>query len=151
MKSLKTSLLTFTSIGLLFLGACNNSQPIATNTPETKTEPVAKTEHSKPSQGGQVVETGKYHLELVAEPETKGTHIDFYLLSNDNHEIVPNAKVTAQIKTPKGEQKTVNLTYDKAGKHYAGLLPESNPGEYQVVVLSDIKGEKINSRFSFKR
>ncbi|MBD2293642.1 hypothetical protein H6G06_09110 [Anabaena sphaerica FACHB-251] len=153
MKLVRLSLIVFTSMGLIFLGACNNSEPAATNTPKpaTKTEPVAKTDHSKPSKGGQVVEVGKYHLELVPEPETKGTHIDFYLLSGDKHEIVPNAKVTAQVKTPKGEQKTLNLTYDKEGKHYAALLPESAAGEYQVVVLSDIKGEKVNGRFSFKR
>lgn len=31
------------------------------------------------------------------------------------------------------------------------LLPEADVGEYQVVVLSDIQGEKVNGRFLFKR
>ncbi|MTJ52905.1 copper resistance protein CopC [Anabaena sp. UHCC 0253] len=145
MKSIKFTLVTLGSIGILFLGACNNSEPAA------KTETVAKTDHTKPSKGGQVVEVGKYHLEFVTEPENKGTHLDFYLLSGDKHEIIPNAKVTAQVKTPKGEQKTLNFTYDQEGKHYAADLPESAAGEYQVVVLSDINGEKVNGRFSFNR
>lgn len=157
MKLVKLALVFFGSMGLLFLGACNDGEKISNNnieavvTTKPKTENLPDPSHSKPSKGGQVVEVGKYHLEFIPEPENKGTHLDFYLLSGDKHEIVPNAKVTAQVKTPKGEQKILNLTYDKEGKHYAVLLPESAPGEYQVVVLSDIKGEKVNGRFSFKR
>ena len=97
------------------------------------------------------MEVGKYHLELVALPETGGTHLDFYLLTGDNHQSIPDAKVTAQIELPNGEQKTLDLSYDSQGEHYAVLLPGETPGEYKVSVLTDIEGEKVNGRFNFKR
>lgn len=159
MKSLQKTLIIFGSVGLLFLGACSNGNQAANTTSETaakpekvtNTETTTKTDHSQPSKGGQVVESGKYHLEFVPEKEAKGTHLDFYLLSGDNHEIVPGAKVTAQVQLPDGSQKSLPLTYDAQGKHYAALLPGTATGEYQVKITSDIKGEKVDGRFSFNR
>jgi len=107
--------------------------------------------HSKPKQGGQVIETGAYHLELVTAKEEGGTHIDFFLQKADTHESVADAKVTAQIQLPDGTQKSLDLAYDAAGKHYTVNLDGKTAGEYKVVVLTDIKGEKVNGRFSFKR
>ncbi|WRH67725.1 MAG: hypothetical protein RSE13_05100 [Planktothrix sp. GU0601_MAG3] len=77
--------------------------------------------------------------------------MDFYLLTGDNHQAVADAKVTAQIEVPNGEQQTLDLIYDPEGKHYAVLLPGETAGEYKVVVLTDIQGEKVNGRFNFKR
>jgi hypothetical protein len=81
MKLVKLSFIVFSSMGVLFLGAYNNSEAGATNNPEpvTKTENIptttklAATQHSKPSKGDQVLEVGKYHLEFVPEPE-KNVH-----------------------------------------------------------------------------
>lgn len=163
MKSLKSGLIVLSSIGLLFLGACSNrtttnnqtssptaSQPESPNSP-TPTSTTAKTEHSSESKGGQVVESGPYHLELVAETEANGTHLDFYLLKGDNHEAIPNGKVTAQIQLPDGTQKSLDLKYDTDGKHYAVLLPGTAPGQYQVKMNVDVNGEKVNGRFSFNK
>lgn len=169
MKLLKETLIVLGSLGLVFLAACG-SEPPATNAdkggspatsaapaatstakPAAPTEPAAKTDHPKTSQGGQVIESGPYHLELVPVPENDGTHIDFFLQKGDSHEAIPDAKVTAQVQSPAGEQKTLDLAYDAAGKHYAAFLPEKAAGEYKVVILTDIKGEKVNGRFSFKR
>lgn len=61
---------------------------------------------------------GAFRLELVALPENGGTHLDFYLLTGDNHQSVPDAKVTAQIELPNGEQQTLDLSYDPQGEHY---------------------------------
>jgi hypothetical protein len=47
--------------------------------------------------------------------------------------------------------KSLNLKYDKEGKHYAVLLPTTAAGEYKVAILTDINGEKVNGRFTFKR
>jgi len=77
--------------------------------------------------------------------------MDFYLQEGGNHESIPNAKVTAEVQSPIGSQKTLNLIYDSAGKHYAALLPDQTSGEYKVVVLSEINGEKVNGRFTFNR
>ena len=106
---------------------------------------------SQASKGGQVIESGVYHLEFVPEVENNGTHLDFYLQKSDNHEAIFNAKVTAQIRLPDGTQKSLSLAYDAGGKHYAALLPEKTSGEYNVAILSDISGEKVNGRFTFKR
>ncbi len=147
--------------GLLLIVACSQTQTTTSPEPtaQTTSSPTAQTpatktpakDHSASNKGGQVVEVGKYHLELVALPETGGTHLDFYLLTGDNHQSIPDAKVTAQIELPNGEQKTLDLSYDSQGEHYAVLLPGETPGEYKVVMLTDIQGEKVNGRFNFKR
>lgn len=148
--------------GLLFLSACASNQtattpttPSSTATPSAESKPVdaastAKT-GSHGGQGGQVIESGPYHLELVTAKEADGTHIDFFLQRGDNHDPIPNAKVTAQVQLPDGSQKSLEMKYDAAGKHYVAILPGSTTGEYKVAILSDIKGEKVNGRFSFSR
>lgn len=163
--NLKTSLIVVGSMGLIFLGACNNgTQPtnstsspnaspaeIATQPSPASSENAEKTDHSIESKGGQVIELGPYHLEFVSESESDGTHMDFYLQKGDNHEAIPTAKVTAQVQLPDGTQKTLPLTYDAKGKHYTALLPGKASGEYNVAVLSDVSGEKVNGRFTFNR
>mgnify|MGYP003471187174 FL=1 len=101
MKLLKSSLIIFSSMGLFFLTACNsgnqasnsNNSPAASSpessksavTPTTETNQsspatskteTAQTESHGESHGGQVVETGTYHLEFVPEKEANGTHLD---------------------------------------------------------------------------
>src|SRR4028118_2197930 len=165
MKSIKSLLIVLGGVSLIFLGACGNnnqatnstSSPTSANPAESTVQPTdaTKTESSghaaKPLKGGQVVESGAYHLEFVPVKENNGTHLDFYLQKGDNHEAIPNAKVTAQVQLPNGTQKTLPLTYDAEGKHYAALLPEKAAGQYQVKILSDINGEKVNGRFPSKK
>lgn len=165
MKLLKSGLIVISSVGLIFLGACGNSNqaknpdssPISAPPAESasSTDNAAKTESSNQpgvaQKGGQVIESGPYHLEFVPEKEANGTHLDFYLQKGDNHEAIPNAKVTAQVQLPDGTQKTLPLTYDAQGKHYAALLPTTTAGEYKVAILSDINGEKVNGRFTFNK
>ena len=69
----------------------------------------------------------------------------------DNHEAIPNAKVTAQVQMPDGKQKDLNFKYDASGKHYTTMLTVKAPGQYQMKVTADIKGEKVNGRFNFKQ
>ncbi|MEB3218021.1 MAG: hypothetical protein VKN72_17570 [Nostocales cyanobacterium 94392] len=166
--NLQLVFITLASTGLLFLGACankaanstsNSNSEITTNTTKTETlsksENIAKSEknidHSQSSKGGQVVETGKYHLEFVSEKEQTGTHLDFYLQTGDTHAVVTNAKVTADIQSPDGKQTTIPLAYDADGKHYAAKLNTGVSGQYQVKINADIAGEKVNGRFNFNR
>lgn len=165
MKSIKSLLMVLGSVSLIFLGACgNNNQPTDSESSPTSAQPAestaqqtdaAKTESSGhapvPQAGGQVVESGSYHLEFVPLQENNGTHLDFYLQKGDNHEAIPNAKVTAQVQLPDGTQKTLPLTYDAEGKHYAALLPGKAAGQYQVKITSDIDGKKVDGRFSFSQ
>jgi hypothetical protein len=172
MKSLKLGFVVLASAGLFFLGACSNQASESSSNPSSgttetpaktetasKTETPAKTETSseKSAHGkshgknGQVVEVGKYHLELVPEKEDGTTHLDLYLQTGDKHETVPNAKVTADIQSPDGKQKTVPLTYDTEGKHYAAKLDKGISGQYQVRITANIGAEKVNGRFNFNQ
>ena len=179
MKALKSSLIVFGTIGLIFLGACSDSSQ--ENNPASNTETAANTttpaktemansgnsskeqndkDHSHESKshegkehshGGQVVESGQYHLEFVTEREVDGVHIDLYLEKGEKHETVSNAKVTAQVQPPEGTEKTLDLKYEAKGKHYTALLPQTAAGQYQVKVTADVEGEKVSGRFSIKQ
>lgn len=157
-------------IGIIFaniLAACSNSptspspttSPNAVTTKEPSPQTVAKTDskadkkpenHGKPNQGGQVVEVGAYHLELLLGKEENNIHLDFFLQTGDTHAAVADAKVTAQVEFPDGTQKSYDLAYDAPNQHYAINLPTSASGEYKIAILTDIKGEKVNGRFNFK-
>ena len=141
----------------LLLGSCA-SQPDQAASPESTEAPVAEApaaapeaDHSAPSQGGQVVEVGAYHLELVPEVEASGTHLDLFLQQGDTHDAIAGATVTGQVQLPDGSQKDITFEYDAAGQHYVALLPETAMGEYKVAVLTDINGEKANARFTFSK
>ncbi|WP_445245798.1 hypothetical protein [Microcoleus sp. OTE_8_concoct_300] len=163
MKALKSSLVILGSVGLLFLGACSKgdqasdpkssptSAPVASQPASSAPAAADKTDHPKASKGGQVVESGAYHLEFVAEKEATGTHLDFYLQKGDKHEPVPNAKVSAQVQLPSGKQQTIAFKYDPDGKHYAVVFPGKDAGSYPVKVTADINGEKVDGRFTFNQ
>ncbi|WP_448574442.1 hypothetical protein [Trichothermofontia sp.] len=155
------------SLGL-FLGGCTrDSEPTtlsASPVPEAATTPTpiaaspvaapptgspAAADHSTSQYSGQVVETGAYHLELVAIPEASGTHIDLFLQTGDTHAPVAGATVTGQIQLPDGSERRIDFEYDAPGEHYKAMLPETMAGEYKVVILTDIQGEKVNARFNF--
>jgi hypothetical protein len=169
MKIKNSVAVTIASLGLLFLGACSSGNQTANteNSPAASPSSAASApangtmaksdgaikdkDHSEAKKGGQVIETGAYHLEFVPEEEAEASHLDFYLLKDENHESVPNAKVTAQVQLPDGSQKSLDLKYDANDKHYTGILPGTIAGDYKIAILSDINGEKVNGRFSFKR
>lgn len=174
MKSLKLSAIILGSIGLIFVGACSNqdtnsndlaaskTENVATTTTQadttakttpTSAEPVAeKKEHGhEHGRGGQIIESGEYHLEFAAAPSDNGTKIDFFLEKGEKHETVSDANITAQVQLPNGEQKTIPIKWEASENHYHGTLSETTPGEYKVAILSEINGEKVNGRFSFKR
>lgn len=169
---LKISVTAISAIGLLFLGACGCSNqptspaspansPMATSSPQspqatsrsTPKTTNAKTgeEHQHGGQGGQVLESGPYHLELVTSKKSAETHIDLFLQKGDNHEPIPDAKVAAEVQLPDGSQRSLPMKYDSGKQHYTAILPDANSGEYKVAILSDIKGEKINGRFTFRQ
>jgi len=159
MKSLKSNLIILGSIGLLFLGACSkgdeagdtNSSPASSPAASQPTSSAPAAAPAKATKGGQVVESGAYHLEFVTEKEATGTHLDLFLLKGDKKEPVPNAKVTAQVQLPNGKQQTLALKYDPEGKHYAVVFPGKEPGQYPVKMTADINGEKVDGRFTFNQ
>jgi hypothetical protein len=159
MKTIKSSLIILSSVGLLFLAACGKGDE-ASDTKITPTPPPAASKPAssapaaapaaaKGAKGGQVVNSGAYHLEFVPVKEATGTHLDLYLQKGDKKEPVPDAKVSAQVQLPNGKQQTLAFKYDSEGKHYAVVFPGKDPGQYPVKVNADIKGEKVNGRFTF--
>jgi hypothetical protein len=160
MRSLTSGIIVVASAGLLLLGGCGKETKTADSASTSSTTPAAtatkpmdgmEKSHMAPRNGGQVVESGKYHLELVPEKEGNSTHLDFYLLQGDKHEIMPNAKVTADIQLPDGKLKTVPFNYDASGKHYAAVVSEKAAGQYQVKITATVGSEKIDGRFKFDR
>jgi len=168
MQLIKLKTLFITSLGIILLNACSSgtttttASPTATPSPESppaaSPSPAAQSNkttaakpHSHGGQGGQIIESGPYHLELLTVQEANGTHIDFFLQKGEAHDPIPNAKVTAQVQLPDGSQKSLPMKYDAEGKHYYTVLSGTTPGEYKVAVLSDIQGEKVNARYTFKR
>jgi hypothetical protein len=163
MQPLASKIIVLASAGLLLLGACsNNSKTSDSATPTAETTPAAtippatttaKAENIKGSKsnGGQVIESGKYHLEFVPEKGRNETHLDLFLQKVDTHEPITNAKVTADIQSPDGKQKTIPFSYDASGKHYAAVLKEQLTGQYQVKITATIGSEKADGRFNFDR
>ena len=162
MKTIKSSLIILGSVGLLFLGACAKGGGKPERDLTRNTEPASAPAASKPASsapaaapgakganGGQVVNAGAYHLEFVPEKEATGTHLDLYLQKGDKKETVADAKVSAQVQLPNGKQQTLAFKYDPADKHYTAVFPVKGAGQYPVKVNADIKGEKVDGRFTF--
>jgi hypothetical protein len=157
MQFTKLVLTATASAGLLFLGACSGgSTEAAKESPSPEASKVASTPENSGKDGasqagGQVVESGPYHMEFVPEKEAEGTHLDFYLQNGNTHAPIADATVKAQIQLSDGTQKSLDLKYDAGGKHYTALFSDKGAGDYKVAMLSEIKGEKVNGRFSFKQ
>lgn len=161
MKLIKTTLIGLSSTLILFLGACGERETNK-NTESNQVQNISHSSHNHSHSNNnshdsdnplksQVIELGKYHLELLPVPQSKGFHLDFFLQTGDNHQAINNAQVKAEIQLPNGEEKTLDFSYDEPGKHYAAFLPATVIGEYNVVILSKINGEQINGRFRFER
>lgn len=165
MKLLTSGIFVLAITGLLSLGACDKAaktNDASTNATAPSSETTAASKpmasdgqmqksHMSPKKGGQVVESGKYHLELVPEKAGDSTHLDFYLLRGDNHQIVPNAKVTAELQSPDGKQKTLAFNYNAKDEHYTGLVNDKATGQYQVKIMATFGSEKVDGRFNFDR
>ncbi len=148
MKTFKISLITLGSISLLLLGACNSNTPTAKT--ETKTEPTVK-DDGKYKHSSQVVQSEKYHVDLKPDLDKDSIHLDTVVHDKQDKAII-NAKLTAQIQLPDGNNQTLPVLYNTEEKQYTGKLAVSKAtGDYKVVIQADVNGEKFNSRFSFKR
>ena len=165
LMKLKRSLFFTLISGTLLLGSCSGkpssisdtapavSDSAVTASPDSTPNPIDPAQNTAPdpnvSQGGQVIEIGAYHLELITLTEDSGIHLDFYLQNGETHEAISGAIVRGEIQLPDGTSKTIAFEYDTEGKHFVGILTETIPGEYKVAMLTDINGEKVNGRFTF--
>lgn len=144
-------------VTVLLLNACSTSTPTADNAPPTPTPAITPTENveqdkteSHGGKGGQVVEAGAYHLELLTLKENNGFHLDFYLQKGTDHTPILNAVVTGKVQLPNGTQQNIDFKYSDKDRHYTALFSTQVAGDYKLAILSDINGEKVNGRFNFK-
>ena len=169
MKFFNISLIALSSASLLFLSACSSDDKAAKTKSTTPSTPVAKTEtapatkdgkkhiegdghdHSKDGHSGQVVQSGKYHIELKPDLDKDSIHLDTKLYGEQDKQIT-DAKLIAQVQLPDGSSKTLPVLYNTEEKQYTAKLPTSTTkGDYKVVLQVNVKGEKFNSRFNFKQ
>ena len=92
-----------------------------------------------------------YHLELIEEPKDGGTNLYFHLENEETHEVIPSAKVTAMVKLPNGDEKTLDLQYEAQGENYVAFLPEQEKGRYKATILTEFNGEKVSASFYFDK
>lgn len=93
---------------------------------------------------------GKYHVEFKPDPDKDAIHLDTVLHGDKDVQIV-DAKLIAQVQLPDGTNKTLSVLYNTEEKQYTATLPMAKAGDYKVVMQVDVKGDKFNSRFSFKK
>lgn len=155
-----TSLSLLIGGAALLLASCSSGEKTAqapTSSPAiAQVSPAASTDaksamKESSSKGGQVVESGKYHLELVPEKSANETHLDLYVQKGDSHESITDAKVSGEIQAPDGQSKPITFTYDAGGKHYAGVVPGKAAGAYQLKITANVGADKADGRFSFNR
>lgn len=173
MKLFKLAIVALSSITLLSLIACNNSSEAsktsatnsnlteATSATTAESDSEAEETHKEEDgddqsgdehgKGGQVVETGDYHLEFLTHKADNGVSLDFVIEKGEAHTPITTAKVTAQVQLPDGTQQALDMKYDAGEKVYKAVLAKVPTGEYNVAVLSEVDGKKMNSRFSFKQ
>lgn len=150
----KSSLIFLVAFGSLFLAACGTSEPTTdtSTTPETATEiddDHDHTHHDDSHDNAQVIISGIYHLELLAEHKDNGIDLSFHLENEESHETISNAKVKAIVKLSDGDEKMLDLPYKAKSEQYVAFLPEQAKDKYEVTILTNINGEQVNGRFSF--
>jgi hypothetical protein len=146
MKITKLGILAIGSA--LLLAACNGDKAPSAPKPEATTPTVAGNDSIK---GGQVVESGKYHLELANEKEADKTHLDFILRIDATQKDISDAKVSGVVQTPDGKELPVAFTYDAKGKHYAADFPGKAAGKYNLKITASVGSDKPTGRFTFNR
>jgi hypothetical protein len=169
MKFIKNSSIALVSVSLICLGACSNNDSAtktesapASSTPASQPEKVVKGDEKhnegeahkhaggKDGHSGQVVQVGKYHIEFKPDPDKDTIHLDTVIHGDKDAKIV-DAKLVAQVQLPDGSNKTLPVPYSTEENQYTAKLPVGGAGDYKVVMQVDVKGDKFNSRFSFKK
>ena len=134
------------------LGACSKGgEKVADTAVSPMTSAAHSGEQGKPHHGGTTIETNGIHLEMLPAKEADKTQLNLYVDQGEHHEPIPNAKIVAQVQTPDGKQQSLDMKYADADKRYTVALPGKIAGKYQVKIMADISGKKIDGRFTFDR
>jgi hypothetical protein len=156
MEVIRIGLMGLFSASLLLLGACSNSDKAANSQSTAATTTAAKTEEkpkdpTKHTHTSQVVQLERYHIDLRPDPDGDFIHLDTKIHDLQDRPII-DAKIVAQVQLPDNTNQTIQVKYNVEEKQYTGKLTASKAlGDYKVVLLTNARGEKFNSRFSFKK
>lgn len=156
-QTIKVGLLTLVFGGLLIVQGCKRTnEESTTSAPVTAPNATVEQGHAPEQIIGQSSDTGfismgNYKFKMDPEIGKNGeTHLDLYVHDQkDQH--VSEAQVVVHITASDGHKSTVNLTEDKAEKHYTGKTTLDDMGDYQAVAQVTVNGEKVNPRFNFTR
>jgi hypothetical protein len=147
MKSINLKI--FTVGVVLLLASCTGGDKAVS--PPTKPEGTAPAAQGDSVKGGQVVESGEYHMELVPTKAADKTHLDFYLKIDATGKEISDAKVAGDVISPDGKQKSIVFTYDPKGKNYVADVSDKATGAYQLKIIASIGAKKADGRFKFDR
>jgi hypothetical protein len=148
MKLTKLSLLAIGSA--LLLASCNGGEKKSKTPVKPEAAPAAHGDGDS-IKGGQVIESGKYHLELVPQKDADKTHLAFYLKLDATHKDIPDAKVSGIVQTPDSKEAPIAFTYNAKDKHYGADVPGKAPGAYNLKITANVGSDKPNGRFTFNR
>ena len=88
---------------------------------------------------------------MIAEPKGNGINFDFHLENEVTHEPITNAKVSAVVKLPNGDEQALDFQYEAEGEHYLAFMETQIKGSYEVAVATELNDERLNTRFTFEQ
>ena len=151
MKHLKIGAIVIGSIGLLFIAACDNKNA-SEDLQRLKISTALLNQHNHSQEiknHTQSTSSDVYDLELIVDSGSdEKIHLDLCLEKGNKQ--IKNAKVTAQIKFPNGQEKTIPLKYVAEKKHYHNVLPEKITGEYKITISANIGNQIVNREASIQ-
>ena len=151
MKDLKIGVLAIGSIGLLFIAACDNKNA-SEDLQRLKISTALLNQHNHSQEiknHAHSTRSDTYNLELIVDSESDNEiHLDLCLEKGNKQ--IKNAKVTAQIRFPNGQEKTIPLKYVAEKKHYHNVLPEKITGEYKIAISANVGNQIVNREASIQ-
>ncbi len=151
MQHLKIGAIAIGTIGSLLITACDNKNA-SEDLQKLKISTALLNQHNHSQEiknHAQQTNSNTYNLELIIDSESdEKIYLD--LCFEKGNKQIKNAKVTAQIKFPNGQEKTIPLKYVAEKKHYHNVLPEKITGEYKITIYANVGNKIVNREASIQ-
>lgn len=126
---------------LLIIMFCSGSAAVAqhSHNEEENSKPIFK---STPQHGGEVIDAGKYKLEIILNPMSIEEKLIVYILKRNSKEVQPKELTgSVVLKFREGKADTVNLMADKGRLHAASINLSSKAN---MIFNLNINGKKVS-------